>query len=838
MPDAKYDIPTNVLASNERFDDQTGPVLYRPTNGWPDRWTIRNCAFVAETPHQGGHGGGVNAVLPDASDIGVFENCYFGGAAGQQLMWLRPSHSGVLVFKNCLFENWGADAIYCDEAGKPGAGGGTVLIDGCVSRNNNISHIRLPVGSKMYDSHIYNTGSVPANEQGQVNSRALHTFSDQRGGTVDVYNSHIDVGGHNTNGPASAVDASASGCTWHLYNCEVNGRVHGNVVQDTTGDSPERTVPEEVPETASEAVASDGGVETPPGTRFDLMTPDDAEAATNTYEFTVTGGVAKATATKPVAEGNDAIETTDDGTTHVTGAAGQGYGDGYYVDGELTDLTLNGDWTLYWDGQETTRDELLGDTSGGDSGSGSDSGSGGGGDDYETVTVDAGNIKYIRLGDGDTVANTLFDITADGAGVKLHADGNNWTIRNVGVKGQHPGGHHQSIVRVPDADATGTVEHCYFGNPQVPRSAKGGMYLDSSNGRCGTVRLNEVHVAGKVDNGFYGDGDGAHTQVVENSYFYNNTIANVRVGSTHGTPRVENTTIHVDGDNPPCGAGCSSPGSTNTRGIWAWHGNVEVVNCDVKGAPILTKAGGSVAKTDTRVGDAADVSPPAGVPMSAEEAASGTSSAGGSDSGTGGDGGDDRPREVQFTLVTAADATQADYTFEVDGGVEKVTGSGDDPAEGNDTVAPNDDGTTTVTGVAGNGYGDTYTVAGRVTDISGDLGEYDLFWDGQQVSPDELVYTGDGDGDGSDGGDDGRGGGHGHDRWSGDVSRTGDGEQFVFRLSHGLDATASGVSVEPMTKVASSDHWIAGITDQYVVVEYAGPPTVNAVLAWNLTVWE
>jgi hypothetical protein len=261
-----------------------------------------------------------------------------------------------------------------------------------------------------------------------------------------------------------------------------------------------------------------------------------------------------------------------------------------------------------------------------DTGSGGDVPAPGDGESYETITVPAGQVESISVSSGETVENLFIDITADGAGVSFTCSGNNWTLRNIGVKGQHPGGFHQCTAAVRDQGATGTIEHCYFGNPQAPRTAKGGLYLDSSAG-YGTIRLNQVYMAGKVDNGFYGDGDGQQSQIVENCYFYNNTIANVRVGSRTATPRVENTTVYVDGGNPPCGAGCSSPGSTNTRAIWASFAPVDVIDCDIRGAPLETQDGGSYNRQNVRTGDDADISPPAGVPTTPIEGAAGTSSA-------------------------------------------------------------------------------------------------------------------------------------------------------------------------------------------------------------------
>ncbi|WP_276301469.1 hypothetical protein [Halorussus lipolyticus] len=347
--------------------------------------------------------------------------------------------------------------------------------------------------------------------------------------------------------------------------------------------------------------------------------------------------------------------------------------------------------------------------------------------EYDTVTVSAGDTRTFSVGSGETLENTLIDITADGASARIVTSGSGWTVRNVGLKGQHPGGHHQMIVRVDDPDGTGRLENVFLGNEQADRSAKGGIYWDSASSEKGTIVLDRVHIANKVDNGFYGEGDGYGHQIVKNCYFHNNTISNVRVGSRHSTSRVVNTTVHIDGGNPPCGAGCSSPGSTNTRAIWAWFGEVHVEDCDIKGAPLLTKEGGSITQSNTRVGSAADTSPPEGVPMTAEEAASGGSSSG--DSGSGDTTTGDGSSETSWDTITidSDGGGLAPYEFTVSGEVQKNEDSYEDTVEG-----------ATASGSVGPERGvDSFDYTGEITAFSLD-GPATVYRNGQEVNPATL----------------------------------------------------------------------------------------------------
>mgnify|MGYP000563177838 CR=1 FL=1 len=78
------------------------------------------------------------------------------------------------------------------------------------------------------------------------------------------------------------------------------------------------------------------------------------------------------------------------------------------------------------------------------------------------------------------------------------------------------------------------------------------------------------------------------------------------------------------------------------------------------------------------------------------------------------------------------------YEFTATGEIAPDTENGRSSAEGNDSVVRNDDGTWTATGKTGNGFGDAYTVSGRVVDFSA-TGSYDLYLDGTAVTVDELV---------------------------------------------------------------------------------------------------
>jgi hypothetical protein len=369
--------------------------------------------------------------------------------------------------------------------------------------------------------------------------------------------------------------------------------------------------------------------------------------------------------------------------------------------------------------------------------------------DYRTVTVPAGETRNFSVGSGETLENLLIDMTAKGASAKIYANGDGWTVRNVAFKGNHPGGHYLFTPAVSKG-GTATVENLYMGDGQTEGTGKGGIWVNGPD-HYGTLNFRNVNIQHFIDNGLYGtdagyDYAGAHGGVVNvyDSFFDSNNISNIRVGSRDGrTCYVENCVVRT-GSTRACDVGCSSPGAKNSRGVWAWWGPVEVRDSDIQGPAVEqdSRAGDpTISSTNTRWGSNANAGRvPDGVPMTPEEAASGTSSASDSGSDTTTSQPDDSESEgAVFELVAGANTSSISYEFTVDGSVEKRTSAGDVGSEANDSVTDNGDGTVTVTGVSGNGYGDSFLVDGDFLSMDLDESDWTLRYADEQVSVDDLV---------------------------------------------------------------------------------------------------
>lgn len=91
-------------------------------------------------------------------------------------------------------------------------------------------------------------------------------------------------------------------------------------------------------------------------------------------------------------------------------------------------------------------------------------------------------------------------------------------------------------------------------------------------------------------------------------------------------------------------------------------------------------------------------------------------------------------------LVTSDGMPTTDYQFTVEGDVRKRTDAGRLSSENNDSIADNGDGTKTVTGAVGNGYGDSYLVDGRVVSMSAlDESKWTIRYGGEEVSIEDLT---------------------------------------------------------------------------------------------------
>jgi hypothetical protein len=264
-------------------------------------------------------------------------------------------------------------------------------------------------------------------------------------------------------------------------------------------------------------------------------------------------------------------------------------------------------------------------------------------DDYEVIEATG---QTITIGAGETWENKLVDMTT-GQDIVITAHSSDWTIRNVGFRGENTSGTGSATFGISDTGGgTGTVENVYMGDGSSDGNASSSghgqtaFWVAPDHG--GHIDVRNVNIQNFADNAIYASAPGTKgggTVHIDGSYAANCYVSHFRL-ATEGS-KVTNSCVHVDADQGYVG-----------RGIWAWApGTVAVENCQIDmngqntaivagangnptevvvegseyddGAGIAENAGSTV-----RLGDGVGTNPedvvPDGVPTSAEAAASGS----------------------------------------------------------------------------------------------------------------------------------------------------------------------------------------------------------------------
>lgn len=294
----------------------------------------------------------------------------------------------------------------------------------------------------------------------------------------------------------------------------------------------------------------------------------------------------------------------------------------------------------------------------------------------------------------------------------------NWEVRNRYIE---TGSDDLGIgCAVTAEDGEGVIEHVYIKSTQS--SDTPAIWVDPNQHR-GHLRIKNVHIEGHADNAIYAELHPPHgkggTLTIEDCYLHDNTRGNLRV---NGGTEIRNTHVHNTGENFPTrgypsyahyswyeGGGeihfrhCqidvdgsdakhgSSAQGLRTRGTTPYdpdYGSnipqVYIDNCQIRGS--MRPHDGNFHITNT--GENPEINPPAGVPMTAEEAENGESSADGPTweelEGTeddGDSGGRTDPDLPNTLTITSTGTGKGEYEFEVSGETSTTSSSSEDHAE-------------------------------------------------------------------------------------------------------------------------------------------------------------
>ena len=202
------------------------------------------------------------------------------------------------------------------------------------------------------------------------------------------------------------------------------------------------------------------------------------------------------------------------------------------------------------------------------------------GSNHETVTVPAGEIAEFSVGSGEILENLLIDITASRADVAIRASGDDWTIRNVGIRGQSERGRGGVQWAVLWVDGTGTIENVYLGDGCVSGVDRTGIAA-RADAHAGHFEVHNCYVAGWSDNGIYTSHAANHAQGtvhLQDCYFRDNNVAHYRL-ACDGDSAV-GCVAHNTGNVPAL-----PDGAVWSRGVFTYYGSpagrVQIEDCDI-----------------------------------------------------------------------------------------------------------------------------------------------------------------------------------------------------------------------------------------------------------------
>jgi hypothetical protein len=359
-------------------------------------WTIRNVGIRGKLDIgddnnvlDSQYGGGYHQVL-NCQGEGVIENVYLGDGVVEGVdrtaMNVGRDHADHIEMRRCNVGRWSSNAIYAAGFGRvtgPGptdGAGGTIAFRSCYFHDNNVAHLRLAAdGTVVENCTMENTNDVPVlplsngGAENVINSRGIYTGYGDPSQVISVRGCDIDITAENTDGAASAAvsdDHSTFGelSTVRIEDSQVRGRLVGSHVETrNVGDNPDTSIPSGVPTSAEEAAAGtssdDGSTGGDSGAdsgqdSFDSTLSISGGSPSNvvTYEFRVSDEIRKTTARNASIDDDDVIESDGSVSGGVAGGA-----DGYEFSGELTGFSLDGDATVYLDGQQVDPSTLGGE---------------------------------------------------------------------------------------------------------------------------------------------------------------------------------------------------------------------------------------------------------------------------------------------------------------------------------------------------------------------------------------------------------------------------------------------------------------------------------------------
>lgn len=296
--------------------------------------------------------------------------------------------------------------------------------------------------------------------------------------------------------------------------------------------------------------------------------------------------------------------------------------------------------------------------------------------------------QQYNVSTGETFGNYLIDASSGGGFLIASGAASDYTIRNIGINGYYEGPGF--IMQIRDRSSTGQslVENIYMGDGASKAGdsfahGPGGIFVGSANEHLGHLTFRNVNVQGFTNNGIYAS-NGPGRVTFERCFAKNNGVSSFRCRE-NGT--IRNCVAYNDNTDYGWYHANNSFVEENGRCVWVWPGGggrAQIYKSHFAagtygGRAVVGHNGGSITfnsgaysggtqgdvSTKSGVGGSPDLSPPAGVPMTAKQAAAGESGTGGSPAPSEPD-----PSVHRYGVALRGDGatvTDSDFIWETDG---------------------------------------------------------------------------------------------------------------------------------------------------------------------------
>lgn len=359
------------------------------------------------------------------------------------------------------------------------------------------------------------------------------------------------------------------------------------------------------------------------------------------------------------------------------------------------------------------------------------------------ATFDAqGDTYFSPEGTGWTFGGVEFNVQS--GNVRCLPKGRGWTLKNLAWNG--PSTQGTPLVRpYVYSDGEAHIENIWFGDGMGTRVGESALKANSDGNGNYSVE-GDLYVKGCYfyQNACYvaaSAGPGQPGRVhFDSCYFEDAYLAAIRTGSLNGTCNVKNCVINlVDASNIPETSG----GGSNSRGVWAYWGEVVVENCEIytpNHSALLvssSKANAHITARDcevvghigsgvstSNIGNNPSRSPPSSCVTSAQEAATGQGSSEGTDTST-----DEFPNTI--SVSGGSSSNSLNYEFTVTEQARKSTARGA-TIDDEDTISDK-----TVSGAIAGGT-DSYEFAGQISSFSID-GDATIYLNGSETTANQLA---------------------------------------------------------------------------------------------------